>query len=389
MTLPDLMCRYAERFAALGRGEHHVASPLGAWLVLALAAPAASGELADEIADALGADVDAAHRAAVELLAHPHPAVSAAAAAWVREGLPGLNAWLSTLPAEVETGPIPTQGQADSWAREHTLGLIDRFPVDTSDLAVLLVSALATRVTWLTRFDTADAADLRGPWSSTLHRVLRASRLPGHDAYITETERAGRVAVHRALADGLVVTSVIAEATAAPGDVLAAAHDVAVARAQHGADAVSVSLFDLPLGDHALWTITEEEGVNPGEHVDALLPAWHANSAHDLTAEPKLGFVAAGHALQQLARLKGPIDAKQTALARYGRRGFEAAAVTHVAMATSARRAEPSGLHRTATLRFGHPYAVVATAHGTEPDDPWEGLPVFSAWISKPEDAQE
>lgn len=388
MDLPDVMCRYAERFTSLGQ-KHGVASPLGAWLVLALAAPAASGDLADEIAGALGADVDIAHAAATELLAHPHPAVSAAAAAWRIDGLPGLDPWLDTLPAEVETGGMPTQDQADLWARESTLGLIDRFPVDTSDLAVLLASALATRVNWADPFETTGAAELRGQWAATLQRVLRAPHSADHDSFITRTRRAGLVAVHSVSADGLAVTSVIADTAVAPAGVLATAHQIAMRQAGRGRGQRAISLFDLPLGDHALWTITEKQGVDPGEQVDALLPAWHADSRHDLLTEPGLGFAAAGQAIQQLAGVQGPLDAAQTAVARYGRRGFEAAAVTSLAMMTGARMAEPPGMHRTATLRFGHPYAVVATALGSTADDPWHGLPVFAAWVTDPDDAQD
>lgn len=389
MELPALMCRYADRFAALGRGEHHVGSPLGAWLVLALAAPAVTGDLADRVVDALGADLDTAHRMAVELLAHPHPAVSAAATAWTQHGLAGLDSWLATLPADVQTGPVPTQYQADAWAREHTLGLIDRFPLDTGGVQVLLASALATRVSWATPFETTDATDLRGPWSTSLTRVLRAPRAGGHHAFITDTERASLLAVHTALADGLEVTSVIAGPAVAPPDVLAAAHKIAVARAQQRRHLTWVSLFDLPLGEHPPWTITEEHVPEQGEQVDALLPAWHAASKHDLLTEPTLAFGAAGQGLQQLADLTGPIEAVQSAVARYSRRGFEAAAVTGLGVAISAKIPEPPGPHRTATIRFAHPYAVVATALGSTPADPWRGLPVFAAWITDPDDAQD
>jgi hypothetical protein len=48
------------------------------------------------------------------------------------------------------------------------------------------------------------------------------------------------------------------------------------------------------------------------------------------------------------------------------------------------------GTYREAELRFGHPYAVVAlTTAGSEAASPWHGLPVFSAWISEPDDASE
>lgn len=389
MELPDLVCRYADRFAALGRGEHHVGSPLGAWLVLALAAPAATSDLAHQVVDALGADLTTAHCMAVELLAHPHPAVSAAAAAWTQEGLTGLDSWLATLPDGVRTGPVPTQDEADAWAREHTLGLIDRFPLNTPEFQVVLASALATRVTWATPFETTDATDLRGPWSTSLTRVLRAPRAGGHHAVITDTVRAGLVGVHTALADGLEVTSVIAYPAVAPADVLAATHEIAVARARHPRDPAPVSLFDLPLGEHPQWTITEEHASEQGEQVDALLPAWHAASKHHLLTEPRLAFGAAGQALQQLADLTDPIEAVQSAVARYSRRGFHAAAVTALGIRASARMPGPPGPRRTATLRFTHPYAVVATALGSPPTGPWNGLPVFAAWITNPDDTQD
>jgi len=54
------------------------------------------------------------------------------------------------------------------------------------------------------------------------------------------------------------------------------------------------------------------------------------------------------------------------------------------------------GVRRTAELRFGHPFAVVAVAAGNAerqdghrpvPHSPWHGLPVFSAWVADPQDA--
>ncbi|MDQ2852305.1 MAG: hypothetical protein M3Y49_16550 [Actinomycetota bacterium] len=135
--------------------------------------------------------------------------------------------------------------------------------------------------------------------------------------------------------------------------------------------------------------LTEQEAAEQGEQVDALLPAWHATSKHDLLTEPPLEFGALGPALQQLAGTTGPIEAAQSAVARYTRRGFEAAAITHYGIAASGRRPKPAGLYRSATLRFAHPHAVVAATQGHEPDSPWNGLPVFAAWITDPDDAQD
>jgi hypothetical protein len=52
------------------------------------------------------------------------------------------------------------------------------------------------------------------------------------------------------------------------------------------------------------------------------------------------------------------------------------------------------GIRRVATLRFGHPFAVVAVTVDDVPrrqDGPhtaWHGLPVFSAWITEPGEAE-
>ena len=81
-------------------------------------------------------------------------------------------------------------------------------------------------------------------------------------------------------------------------------------------------------------------------------------------------------------------------MARYSRTGFEAAAVTALAVRLSAMLPRTGPL-RTADLRFGHPFAVVAVAAddiSSRPSRPpaaaaWRGLPVFSAWVTEPQDA--
>jgi hypothetical protein len=321
-----------------------------------------------------------------QLQKEPHPAVAAAMAAWTRAGLTGLDRWWSTLPDSVATGAIPTQEQADEWARTHSLGMIDKFPGDLDDtVLVVLASALATRVTWLRPFQSVPAGELRGPWGQQLTRVLQSPTGGGHNCSIVTTQRAGTVAVHSALAnDRLEVTSVIAEPGVARTEVLAAAHEIATARSAAG-PLSTLSLFDLPLGESPLWTITEHDAVESGQQAQAILPAWHARSQHDLFAVLDLGFRAAAEALMAATQTRGPAKAAQSAAATYSRTGFEAAAVTAL-MTRASRRPTPSpGPHRTATLHFGHPYAVVATTHARG-DNPWHGLPVFAAWITQPDE---
>jgi hypothetical protein len=205
------------------------------------------------------------------------------------------------------------------------------------------------------------------------------------------------VAVHLTGArGGLLVGSVIAvDPEVSPADVLAAAHVIVTTEATDRGSVPHRSLFDLPLGEGPLWEISEEEVETKSpdgreEVIRAVLPAWSAESTIALEYE-ELGLPAAARALKEalgLANLN--YEAKQSAVARYSAIGFEAAAVTGLAMLLSRPSTRP-GHRREATLRFGHPYAVVAVTHDERrapsskpPARPWHGLPVFSAWVSEP-----
>ena len=391
-----LVMRYARRFHEVAGTGHHVASPLGAWLLLALCGPATQGEERRALEGALGCGVEEAASVAGELLKQPHPLVGAAAAVWNR-GQAGDQRWLAGLPAGVERGPIPTQDEADAWTREHTFGLIEQFPITiTDEVYLLLATALATKVSWDRPFELApaDALGAASPWSTQVEQVLVSPLVPPqhlrHKAFLARTPEAGLVGVHVGRAEGgLIVASVIGEADVPAVDVLTAGHRLAIDVALNRSVAMQ-SLFDVPLGDGAIWSVREETSpLGPGERCRAVLPAWEARSAHDLS-DGRLGF---GVAVQVLG--KGDRwQAKQAAIARYIRLGFEAAAVTAMAIALSAR---PPGLLRTGEIRFGHPHAVIAVAAAdpdAEPDsgdvwpERWNGLPVFSAWVAQPGEAE-
>jgi hypothetical protein len=382
----DCVARYAGRLHAAVGDRHHVASPLGAWLLLALAAPASAGDDRETLSAVLGCDADVAAGAAAELLADPHPLVAAAAAVWTaREytGTPDFRRWLAGLPAAVTTGDLPDQADLDRWAREHTFGLIDRFPVDTSLAYLALATALATKVSWATPFQLAPASSLGAGsvWASQLDRVLRTPTGPGvrgHVQFIAGTPDIGDVIVHAATAvGGLVVVSVGALPEVRAERVLGLAHDLGIRQAT-GERVERRELADVPLGEGPLWLL--REGMAESDSCSALLPAWSASSRHDLT-DPALGFAVAKRGLVPGT---DPWDAKQAAMAKYSRTGFEAAAVTAMVVALGAHFPAP---RRHAELRFGHPFAVVALVQ--DDSSPWHGLPVFSAWVTEPEDASD
>lgn len=388
--IADCVSAYAARLHAVIGTKHHVASPLGAWLLLALAAPASTGADRDSLTEVLGCDVADAARAAADLLTEPHPVVASAAAAWTSPAasLPEeFLRWREALPGVVTTGSLPGRAELDAWAREHTFGLIDRFPVSAENLYLVLVTALATKVSWQVPFGLAPAVSLgsASPWAGRLNRVLRTPARPaGHVKFITTTPQAGEVIVHIAsAAGGLEVVSVAAMPAVPSGRVLAAAYDLGCRHAM-GGRIDPRDLVSLPPGEHALWSVREIMAA--GDSVAAVLPAWSAMSKHDLSS-PGLGFDVAKHAL---VGNDDPWASQQVAMARYSRTGFEAAAISAMVVASAARL---PATHRDVVLRFGHAYAVVALAIATpgtaSGGSPWHGLPVFSAWVSEPEDATD
>jgi hypothetical protein len=402
----DALAAYAERLHAAAGPDHHVVSALGAWLLVALCAPLAETEARAELAEVLGADPMEAAQFAAELLSQPHPLVMAGAGVWVEPAVTTavMERWRDGLPPVVTTGDIPTQEGVDAWANERTLGLIERFPIQINpDIVCLLATALATKVSWDVPFEVVDAAALApSRWASSLGQVLQSARQdPRHRQYVAETDRAGTVGVHLAGArGGLLVGSVIAaNPEVPPTDVLAAAHSIVTAEARNPHTVAHCSLFDLPLGHGALWKITEKEVETKAtdgreEVVTAVLPAWSAETMVDLDRED-LGLATAARVIKQALGLTNlTYEARQAAVARYTAVGFEAAAVTGLAIAVSRPQLRP-GHRREATLRFGHPFAVVAVAsnnRGVPPRErlssPWHGLPVFSAWISEPAEAE-
>lgn len=383
------LARYAERFHKNAGSQHHVASPLGAWLVLALVGSAEPA--GDELAEVLGVEPAVASRVARTLLEQPHPLVAAATAVWYAENKldpQRLARWWDGLPAATETGPLPDQAALDRWAREHTFGLIEEFPVKMGpEVLLVLASALAAKVSWELPFDVVAAEKLGGAWASRLKRVLRTPEDGGHSAFVATSRHAGEVIVHVASAAEqedwrarMQVVSVAAAADVPPDRVIAAAYEIGQEVVTGGQPASRRSLFDLPLGEGPLWTIREGRAVtHGGEQISAVLPAWSATGTHDLSA-PELGFDAASRVLARLIGIPSGFVAKQAAMARFSRYGFEAAAVTGMAQITSASSERTV---RSAELRFAHPYAVVALVQQL---GPWGGVPVFSAWVADPQD---
>jgi hypothetical protein len=410
--MPALVGSYARRVTPAVLAEHRgasVSSALGVWLLLAACASAATGSSRAELEEALGCPAKEASRLLATFMADPPPALHAAIALWVavNDATAELASWTRGLPEVVESGFMPSQGEADAWAGRETQGLIRRFPMSIDEnTRVVLASALATKVQWEVPFDVVPAGDHCGPdspWRGSLVRMLWDPAADGH-AEIARSEAAGLVAVHCAAAhDGLTVVSVSGAPDVDRSSVLAAAYEVA-ATVCGGWGRDACSLFDVPLGVGHSWEISEREVpvfvAEPRRErmAGVALPAWRVEDKLDLLRSPAF---ATAPALETLRTLIGPrpddrCEATQAAVAAFGRHGFEAAAVTALGIRTAAmRRPQAQAVERRAVLRFDHPYAAVAIAGRpmgprsrfdapSSPDTSFPGLPLFAAWVHEP-----
>ena len=407
VTSPQLAAavnRYAAALHTTAGSDHHVASPLGAWMLAALFGPlvATDPSRRRDLGDRLGVDPPEAASLAGALLRNPHPMVSVGAGLWIRSRYDNqrTSRWRQALPEGVASGDVPSQEKLDEWAADKTSGLIDRFPLRvTPEVAGVVAGVLATKVSWEVPFSVVTGDRLgTGEWAAKLSRVLETPADPRHRQFITETATTGPLAVHLSPAQGgLLVGSVIAADPSVPASqVLAQAEHIVTSEAQEPGLVARRSLFDLPLGESPGWTIAEEPGpgrspVEPVERFTSYVPAWSAETKMDLAAGD-LGFGAVAEAIAaDLALPEWRNEATQTARARYGAVGFEAAAVSGLAVTTIAH-VRPIATPRRALIRFNHPYAVVAVAcdDPRQPSPPhWLGVPVFSAWVAEPDDAVE
>jgi hypothetical protein len=404
--LRGLVDAYARRVSPAvldQQADASVSSALGVWLLLAACASGAKGSERAALEEALGCSAGDASRLLTAFMADPPTALHAAIALWVAvdDATADLSAWTRGLPDEIESGFMPTPAQADAWAARETLGLIRHFPAKIDkDTRIVLASALATKVKWEVPFDVVPAAQHYGsasPWKGAVSRLLW-DKDAAHRAMITRTEAAGLVAVHLAVAqEDLTVVSVSAAPEVDRASVVGAAYEVA-ATVCGDWRRDGCSLYDLPLGPGHSWEISERQvpAVVKGSRLErieaAALPAWRVEGKLKLMRSAAFGTAPA---LATLRMLIGPrpndeCDAVQSAVASFGRYGFEAAAITTFTAVAAALGPRQRALQRSAVLRFDHPFAAVAISG--QPGDATgalAGLPLFSAWVAEPIEPEE
>lgn len=384
--------------------EHHLVSPMGLWLLMAAASTITDPGSKDRrrIEKFLGLPVEQASAVVEELLnsGENTEALKASIALWVRgTDINELKQWAKTQyidisdPTEediyqwqdslkelIETGPMPSAEEADEWVNKNTDGLIQKMPITIDDdFLVNMVTALATKTSWRDGFREVDNNNLLDGAFKDASKALISHQ--NHKVYVEDTE-IGLVGVHAAYGtNGLVVYSVIADEDIDYDEVIKTAHLIA----SHDADEnQGLELHRLETQDASFYTVEDIESTD-GDIYSATLPKWKANtSVKELEKSPELnigGIVQkvsdkTGIAVQDILAM-----VQQDVVAEYTAKGFDAAAVTQMAMIGRATAFfSPASKAKLLNVKFSHPYAVVAVI---KDGSSWCETPVFSGWVKE------
>lgn len=364
------------RWAATIDGGSTVLSGLGLWPLLALLRLGADDVVGAELDGAIG---DADPAAAADLLGtlREAAAIEAALGLWSEAGMKLEPAWLEQMPAGTH-GRLRGEHDADrraldDWARENTAGLIDRMPVGSLEgVRLLLASAIAVRTRWEHPFIESAWTPAEGPWTGRSLTRLRASGRDLDEVVVADTDAGPLTVIRCPGRDDIEVRLVLGAPDASAGAVLAAAitaDGVPGSRLPDGTPGPG-----LQIGDQA--SIDRPQLV-------VLTPKFRVTGSHDLTANSDLfGLTTAIDSSTGHFPGISPEDlyvggARQDALALFTAEGFEAAAVSTIAMAgTSMRQPNPQA-YRQITATIDRPFGFLAVHRPT-------GLILVAGWVDEP-----
>jgi serine protease inhibitor len=372
----DLTSRWATSLPA----GNTVVSGLGLWPLLALLATGADEPGRSELAAAAGVDAANGSTDAIRLIEAIEESADlhAALGVWVSEQLKLAESFDAVMPAPLVgmlTGnPSVDKPKLDAWAADHTDDLIREMPLELDpDVLLVLASALLLRTTWVRPFTEQVRHVPNGPWTGSWHWLERV------DSDLDAVRRY----------DDLTVVTVQGDADV---DVLLGIGQPQTPRA----DVLTGLLNADPAGGVSGRALIEQaepgDEVAPGLRIGQTtsarpdlrvsLPSFSVEVEHDLMQSRELfGLTAVtsdpgdhGHfsALSPTPLQVG--QAKQKVLARFFATGFEAAAVTAMAMT---RAAMITTKQRRLDLALDRPFAFTAVLRESR-------LPIVAGWVEKP-----
>lgn len=375
---PHIISEFSAVFHKEYEGQHRTASPLGAWMLLAYSAvnhPAPSEKLLAR----LGCSTDEAKEILNELLTNQPEVIASTVASWVNpeaQEVGSVQRWHESV---ADVAPInfsiPEKDELNEWTKKHSLGLMNEFPldIDPDEFAALLATMVATKIEWDKPFLVTPLADMKNVWDQD--KFL----LEDEDDRITFYEdETGLYAIHEAHNEdsSLSVFSVIASsAEVSEADVMAVARKVAL-----DGNIENVSPRSLA-GETSTITVEEYRTDTHKDKVLAILPAWRSENKFEIGTVESLAYRDSASRFNDFPM---SMEAVQVCVAEYQKKGFEAAALSTMLIGT--RSVARVSTQKKVTVKFDHPYAVVAVAHG---NSVWNRLPVFDGWVAEATEVKE
>ncbi|MGW6276608.1 serpin family protein [Kribbella sp. NPDC055071] len=379
----DLTSRWARELPA----GNTLMSGLGLWPLLATLATAADEPGRAELARAAGIDAAAGSQDALALVQAIEGSsdLHAALGVWVNEHLKLAETFDSVMPAPLVgmlTGRSDVdKPKLDAWAAEHTQNLIREMPLQlTPDVMLVLASALSLRTTWVRPFTEQVKRVPDGPWVGSWHWLERVDKdLDAVRRY--EHAGAGWLTVVTVAGDADVdVLLGIGPSQVAQADVLGALLDVS-ARPADGVPGSRLIDQGEP-GWEASPGVKLVLSTSSTPDVKLTLPAFAVEAEHDLLALRDLFGLSAvttdpGERGHFSAISPAPLaigQAKQKVLARFFATGFEAAAVTAMALMRTSMQTRQS---RRLEVSLDRPFAFAAVQREAR-------LPIVAGWVQTP-----
>lgn len=376
LSLAELINNYSVKFNdVIGVDQHHVSSPLGAWMLLAFLSEKLDN---DVVKEALGVDtVEAANLLESMMNSIPAP-VAATIHGWINpDSVYRFQEFMDrTRFDDYLEVKFPQEKELDEWLTQTSKGILTKFPltVDESFMG-LFASVLATDVVWRKPLDIIEAPQ-ESAWN--VNNVLFEDRT-WNISFYTDAEH-GPFVVHTNISeDNLQVHSVLPVYDVSADVALNIANRIAsgeLAPARSNAvDADALKQISDVIPEIIAYQgeeVTSEFGLKV--KWSAWLPAWESENEFDVS-DARLGFKDAVSSSDDES-----LDAIQVTKAEYGSKGFKAAALTTVMVGRSVAVPVTRNVP-VYEVRFNKPYAVVATVYA--PNSPWNKVPVFTGYVKE------
>ncbi|MFC6155235.1 serpin family protein [Kribbella jiaozuonensis] len=372
----DLTTRWATSLPA----GNTVVSGLGLWPLLALLATGADEPGRSELAAAAGVDAANGSTDAIRLIEAIEESADlhAALGVWVSEQLKLAESFDAVMPAPLVgmlTGnPSVDKPKLDAWAADHTDDLIREMPLELDpDVLLVLASALLLRTTWVRPFTEQVRHVPNGPWTGSWHWLERV------DSDLDAVRRYDDLTVVTVQGDADVdVLLGIGQPHTPRADVLTGLLNADPAGGVSGRALIELG----EPGDEIAPGVRIAQTTSARPDLRVSLPSFSVEVEHDLMQSRELfGLTAVtsdpgdhGHfsALSPTPLRVG--QAKQKVLARFFATGFEAAAVTAMAMT---RAAMITTKQRRLDLALDRPFAFTAVLRESR-------LPIVAGWVETP-----